>query len=63
MTDVIIKMKDGTIREFKHIGRAGGSYTKRVTIEGAFVVVTDEWDKITAIPAQEILEVTAESRR
>jgi len=36
-------MTDGTVREFKHLGRPGGSYTVRLTFEGEFAIVTDEW--------------------
>lgn len=57
MSSITIKFKDGTAREFKHEGRAGGSYTKRVKFEGAFVVVEDEYSKRTAFPAQDIAEV------
>lgn len=57
MANVRIKMKDGTIRDFLHRGRSGGSYTVIVKYEGAFVIVTDEYDRTTAIPASEIAEV------
>ena len=62
MTDVIITMKDGTKREFRHQGRSGGSYTKRIAYQSAFVVVTDEWDTQTAIPAADISEVKVHNR-
>ena len=57
MPDITLKMKDGTIREFRHEGRAGGSYTKRVKYEGAFAVIEDEWGTRTAIPASDIAEI------
>lgn len=57
MGTIKIKMKDGTVREFKHEGRAGGSYTKRLTTEGAFAVVTDEYYQRTLIPAADIVEI------
>lgn len=57
MASITIKMKDGTTREFPHEGRAGGSYSKSVTYEGAFVVITDEYYKRTAIPASDVAEV------
>jgi hypothetical protein len=50
-------MKDGTVREFKHEGRAGGSFSKSVKFEGGFAIVTDEWYKKTAFPAQDIATV------
>lgn len=57
MTDITVKMKDGTIREFPHKGRAGGSYTKKVSYEGAMVIIEDEWYKRIAIPVNDIAEV------
>ena len=57
MSSITIKFRDGTTREFPHEGRAGGSYTKRVTFEGVFVVITDEYGTRTALPAADIAEV------
>lgn len=57
MANITIKMKDGTVREFRHEGRAGGSYSKRLYYETGFVVVEDEWQTRTAIPAADIAEV------
>jgi hypothetical protein len=61
--DITITMKDGTVREFKHAGRAGGSYTVLVTYEGGFVVVEDEWYRRTAIPACDVAEVVETPHR
>lgn len=57
MTSVRITMKDGTINDHKHRGRAGGSYTKSVRYEGAFVVVVDEYRAETAYPASDVAKV------
>ena len=57
MSSITVKMKDGTVREFPHEGRAGGSYSKSVKYEGAFVVIQDEYYKRTAIPASDVAEV------
>lgn len=57
MSNITFKMKDGTVREFKHEDRPGGSYTKRLTAEGAFAVVTDEYYRKTFIPAADIAEI------
>lgn len=57
MASITVKMKDGTVRDFPHEGRAGGSYTKTVKYEGAFAVIEDEYGKRTAIPACDIAEV------
>ena len=59
MTSIVIDFKDGSQREFPHEGRLGGSYTKRVKYEGAFVIVEDEWYKTYAFPASDIREVRA----
>jgi hypothetical protein len=59
--NIVILMRDGTKREFKHEGRAGGSYTKSVRYEGGFCIVTDEWYGETAIPQELIAEVKAEN--
>ena len=58
MSNITVKMKDGTVREFKHEGRAGGSYTKELKYEGAFAVIEDEYGTKTAIPAADIAEIT-----
>lgn len=63
MADITIRMKDGTVREFKHEGRAGGSYTKRMEFQGAFAIVVDEWGKRTSIPASDIAEITEIQQR
>lgn len=57
MASIIVKMKSGEERRFMHEGRAGGSYTKSLRYEGAFAVITDEWDRETAIPAADIEEI------
>lgn len=45
------------MREFKHEGRAGGSYTKRLKTENGFIIIEDEWYKKTLFPASEVVEV------
>lgn len=52
-----ITFKDGTVREFKHEGRGGGSYTKKLIYEGAFAIVEDEWGVQTSWPAADITEI------
>ena len=63
MASITVKMRDGTTREFPHKGRAGGSYTKRLKLEGAFAVVEDEYGNRTAIPAMFIDEVVEKNDR
>lgn len=59
MASIEIKMKDGTVRKFPHAGRPGGSYTKTVKYEGAFVIIEDEYYHTIAIPAADVAEVEA----
>lgn len=56
-TSIKIIMKEGPDRDFPHVGRAGGSWEKKVRYEPGFVVVTDEWQNDTAIPADDVKEV------
>jgi hypothetical protein len=57
MSNITVKMKDGTIREFQHVGRAGGSYTKSLKLENGFAVIEDEYYNRTVIPAEDIAEI------
>jgi hypothetical protein len=63
MSSITVKMKDGTVREFPHKGRAGGSYTKTLKYEPGFVVIEDEYYMRTAIPADDIAEVIERPER
>ena len=65
MANICIELNDGTVLNFKHEGRAGGSYTKTIRYDGAFAIVEDEWGKRTAIPAANIrmIEETPERGR
>lgn len=57
MSDIKIKFRDGSVREFRHQGRPGGSYTKSLSYEGGFAIVTDEYGKRTSFPAETIAEI------
>lgn len=63
MPSITIKLKDGTVREFRHEGRAGGSFTKRLTLEHGWAIVKDEWGKLTAFPASDVAEVEERPER
>lgn len=63
MASIRIKMKDGTVKNFPHEGRAGGSYTKSIRYDGAFAIVKDEYDCETAIPANDIEEINVDRER
>ena len=57
MANFTVKMKDGTVREFRAMGRAGGSYQNGVRYENGFVVFFDEWNGETVIPSDLIEEI------
>ena len=63
MSSIQVTMKDGTLREFPHEGRPGGSYTKTLKLENGFAVIEDEWGKRTVIPAGDIAEITERPNR
>ena len=52
-----ITLKDGQVHRFRHESRAGGSYTKTVEYQDAFVVVVDEWGHSMAFPAADVSTV------
>ena len=52
-----VRMRDGTVKEFPHKGRAGGSWTKTIKYEPGFVVITNEYHQRTSIPTDLIEEI------
>jgi hypothetical protein len=60
MSYITLHMRDGSVKEFKHQGRHGGSYTKTLKYEPGFVVITDEWGLKTSVPA-DLIERVEES--
>jgi hypothetical protein len=63
MSNIIIKMRDGTEKKFMHEGRAGGSYTKEIRYEGNFAIIKDEFYRETVIPMDLILEINIEPNK
>lgn len=57
MASIELVMKDGTVKKFPHVPRAGGSYTKEVKYEGSFVIIVDEYCNTTAFPMADIAQV------
>lgn len=57
MSNIVVKMKDGSTKEFKHQGRAGGSYTKTLKIEGACAVIENEYYEKVYIPLDSVEEI------
>lgn len=60
---IVIHMKDGTKKEFPHIGRDGGSYTKSIRYEGGFAIITDEYYNEVAIPSHDIEKIETNQHR
>lgn len=56
-------MKDGTKKDFPHVGRDGGSYTKSIRCEGSFAVISDEFYNETAIPSHNIKRIEINHHR
>ncbi len=56
-TSIKIFMKDGKVKNFPHVGRHGGSYTKSIKYQGSFAIVVDEDYNETAIPVDLISEI------
>lgn len=61
--NIKIIMRDGTVKDFPHVGRNGGSYTKEIEYKSAMTIVIDEWGKRTAIPNDLIAEVQTTPHR
>ena len=57
MPSITVTLKDGTVQEFLHKGRAGGSYTKQLILRDGFVIIEDEWGVRTVFPASEVAKV------
>lgn len=62
MASITVHLRDGSIEEFKHSGRTGGSYTKNVRYEGGFVIITDEYYNETAFPESLVSKVEKASQ-
>lgn len=58
MSTIVMKMKDGTVKDFPESYRAGGSYHTTIRYEGAFAIVKNAYGTETAVPAQDIEEVS-----
>jgi hypothetical protein len=63
MSNIVITMKDGTKREFLHVGRSGGSYTKTLTLKEGFAIVEDEYGRRTIFPSHDISHINETPER
>ncbi len=63
MSNIKIFMKDGSVNDFPHEGRPGGSWTKTISYEGEMAIVTDEYNRRTAYPVSDIKRVVEEPSR
>ena len=52
-----IEFNDGTVKEFRHEGRAGGSWTKTLTLDNGWATVRDEWGGTFSWPESTIKSV------
>lgn len=57
MSNITVKMKNGTVIVFEHEGRPGGSYTKELKLKDGFAIIEDEYGRQTIIPSHDILEI------
>lgn len=58
--EITIFLKDGTKKFWAEESRPGGSYTNSIKYEVGFVIVTDTWGKMTAIPTNDVKEIIAD---
>ena len=63
MKTIDVYLKDGSVRHFKEVGRAGGSWTISIEFKEGWCVVSDEWGNLTAIPASDVREVKTDNPR
>ena len=49
-----IEFKDETIKEWRHENRAGGSWTKTLTLENGWATVTNEYGDTETFPREDI---------
>jgi hypothetical protein len=63
MANITVTFKDGSVREFKHEGRAGGSWTKEIRYEGGMAIIEDEWGTETAFPLDSIQSIVSRPTR
>lgn len=63
MSRIVVKMKDGTTKDFPDNGAPGGSYCNKLSFDGVFAIIEDAYGERTAIPAQDIAEIKHETQR
>jgi len=57
MTYICIEFIDGTKREWRHEGRAGGSWTKTLELQDGWVTVRNEYGSTNIFPRDSIKEI------
>jgi hypothetical protein len=63
VSDIRVRLKDGTERHFPHESRPGGGYENALRYEVGFVVVTDVWGKETSLPTADVVDVVVTPMR
>ena len=61
MKNITLHFKDNSVQSFKHVGRAGGSYSKSIRYENGFVVIVDEYQNETVFPSDSISKIDIEN--
>ena len=62
MEKIKIFMKDGSVKEFRHRPRPGGSYSLQIKYENGWAIVIDEYHNQTAIQSVDIKEIQTSER-
>ncbi len=57
MSYIEITFTDGTKREWRHQGRAGGSWTKTLELQEGWATVRDEYGNTNTFPRDTIKEI------
>ena len=52
-----ITFRDGTVKEWHHEGRSGGSYTKTLSLEPDWATVRDEYMSTESFPRDLIAKI------
>jgi hypothetical protein len=63
MSSCTVTMKDGTSRRFEDRGAPGGSYGQSTEFKDGWLVITDAYGGVTAIPSAEVAAVNIDASR
>lgn len=63
MSDIRVKLRDGTDRHFPDESRAGGSWETHLRYENGYVVIVDVYGKETSFPNDNVNEIIVRPRQ